>query len=110
MISMTWPQYKRGECVVSGFTVRLSPMETEVLLCLLLRHPAPSSADQLIEFVYPDPDNEPEDARGAVYQYVYKIKDKIGAYRITREDKLGWRILHKPEVRCRYRPSRAKAT
>ena len=75
MISMTWPQYMRGEC---SATAQLSRMETEVLSTLLLRHPAPVSLHQMIEAIYPDPDRQAEYATRAVPVFVMRLRNKIG--------------------------------
>jgi hypothetical protein len=41
LLSMTWPQYRRSECVHRGWRVRLMPREAELLL--LLHEPAATS-------------------------------------------------------------------
>lgn len=60
MITMTWPQYRRRQCSVGNWIVKLSPTETELLSTLLIRYPNPVTITELVEAVYPDPDAEPE--------------------------------------------------
>lgn len=58
---MTWPQYLRRECTFNGTViVSLTPKEVEMLLVMLMRRPAPITADDMVEMVYRDPEAEPE--------------------------------------------------
>ena len=79
---MTWPQYQRGECTVSG-AVALSPLEAEALFVLLVRHPEMVSAGDLIDALYPDPDAEPEDAENALACVIGRLRNAVGAGRIV---------------------------
>lgn len=94
MISMTWPQYKRSECQVSGeFIVSLSPLETEILSTLLLRYPEPVSVNDLIEAVYLDADTEPDWAESTIYQALRHIAHKVGTFRIATHRGIGFRVV-----------------
>jgi len=59
-ISMTWPQYKRRVVMVKGCPVRLSPMEMEIFLLLYMRRNRWVTIAEMISFIYPDPDLEPQ--------------------------------------------------
>lgn len=62
-VSMTVPQYRRGECTIGNFRQRLDPQETEVLALLLTNHPEcflPMPA--LIDGLWSDDEEEPLNA------------------------------------------------
>lgn len=82
MISMTWPQYLRGECRVSGFTVRLSPQEAELLSEMLVRYPREVKEEELVAALWPDPETEPEWALANLRALVHRVRHKIGGFRI----------------------------
>lgn len=105
MITMTWPQYLRGECQVSGFVVKLSPTEAEVLLQMLLRYPRDTLVSEIIEAIWPNPDEEPAWPATEVYRVVSRIRFKIGAYRIQQCGFRGYALLQEPPlVRRRRKP------
>lgn len=59
-ISMTWPQYLRAECSFRGQVIKLGRgIQTEILLYLLITRRL-ISKQELLEFIYPDPDFEPD--------------------------------------------------
>lgn len=61
-VSMTVPQMKRRECTVDGETVRLTPKMERVVSLLLMRRGHIVPCSDLIEYVYPDPETQPETA------------------------------------------------
>jgi hypothetical protein len=78
MISMTWPQYLRGECTYRGWVVHLSCQEAEVLLVLLLRSVDFASADLLAAALYgDDPKGGREDAHCAVRIIIMRLRAKL---------------------------------
>jgi hypothetical protein len=95
MISMTWPQYLRRECRIGDFLIPLSPIETELLLVLLVRYPAPVTVGELIDAIYPDPDREPEFADDQIRQSVRRLARRVGTFRIFACDRLGYRICQR---------------
>lgn len=66
-VSMTWPQYLRSECTVTGFTVKLTEYEVEALMFLMLRCPNPVTKEEMIEWLWPNPGLEPEFTEGMIY-------------------------------------------
>jgi DNA-binding response OmpR family regulator len=93
---MTWPQYRRRECTVCGFLVRLSALEVEALLVLLLRYPCAVSTADLIEAVHPDPDREPELAEDSIFQTIHRLRAKIGGFHIHRRNGFGYELVQAP--------------
>jgi hypothetical protein len=59
-VSMTWPQYLRGECVYRGRFVRLPRKQADLLLLYLLRRGTIVPVSEAAEFLWPDADNEPD--------------------------------------------------
>ncbi len=82
MISMTWPQYLRRECRIEDFVVSLSPIETELLAVLLIRYPAITPVEQLVEAVYSNPDEGPEWPEDQIFQKMRSLSRKVGTFRI----------------------------
>jgi hypothetical protein len=76
-VSMTFPQSIRGECSVGDVRVKLAPQETKILEILLLRGKGYFTGyHELIEMMWPDPDDEPEDAMNCLSVYVCKLRNK----------------------------------
>lgn len=94
---MTWPQYLRGECSVSGI-VKLSPMEADVLLALLVRYPEPVPVGDLIECCYPDPDAEPDWAEGNIHAAIARLRRTLGDQFLKDHCRLGYRLLQPREA------------
>lgn len=60
---MTIPQWKRCECTVDGLTVRMSPLETEILALFLVAGPGRIvGMDELIDAQWPGPEGPPLEA------------------------------------------------
>lgn len=53
-VTMTWPQYRRGECRYKGHLTRLAPQEAEVVLGLLVRGVGPTPAAVLADLLWGD--------------------------------------------------------
>lgn len=95
---MTWPEYRRRQCRIGDFTVPLTAVETEMLSTLLIRYPEPVTLAELIDVVYPDPDLEPEDAKGSVAERMRALARKVGAFRITYNGRFrGYWLCQRPE-------------
>ena len=94
---MTWPQYLRKECTACGFQVKLSPSETEILLLLLLRGKRPTTMEDMIRWVYPNPDFEPEDASNSIAHALDGIRKKIGGFHLAYRAAFGYTIKHNPD-------------
>ena len=82
-MKFTWYNYKtrvwRGKPI--------SPIQAEILFLLFSRGGLVPMSD-IIEFVYPNPDNEPIDAKGVLRVIVYKIRNKFD--RSTIKSNHGW--------------------
>jgi DNA-binding winged helix-turn-helix (wHTH) protein len=91
MISMTIPQYCRHECTINGFAVKLRPQAAEVLSILLVSDPNEFVAQsELIEFVWPDPDSQPDYA-DTLLGKMFTILRQSGVA-IENDWGRGWRI------------------
>lgn len=99
MITMTWPQYLRHECMVDGLTVRLAPADAELLLVLMLRYPGWVPVSELIEALWPEPDDEAEWARNAVKARVSRLRGAIGGCRVTSRWGWGYALIQAPGMR-----------
>jgi DNA-binding response OmpR family regulator len=93
---MTWPQYLRGECTASGFRVKLSRLQTELLSTLMLRYPNPVKAGELIEAVWPD-DNEPDSSNTGLGSLIRDLRLKLGGFRIISHRSFGYRLAQRRE-------------
>src|SRR5688572_11456122 len=89
MISMTLPQYRRGECTIDGHVVRMRRTCTELLAVLLVADRFLSHSE-LTEAVWPDPDFEPEFARNTIEQSILRLR-RNGVV-IECQYSFGWRI------------------
>lgn len=98
-VSMTWPQYLRGECTASGYIVKLTEYEVEALLLLMLKCPNPVSKEEVIEWLWPDPALEPEFTENMVYQTMRRLRAKVGEFHITSRVSFGYRLMQEPEPR-----------
>lgn len=74
---MSWPQYKRGEATIDGHVVVMTRRVTDLLLLILLRRNIPTTYDQAIEWLWPDPDFEPESAYTLISKMLAKLR-KLG--------------------------------
>jgi DNA-binding response OmpR family regulator len=96
-IRMTWPMYRHCECRYMERIVRLTRSETEVLSVLLLHRGRPLFAGQLLEALYPDPDEEPDTAKKCLHVFLSDLRAKLPGlitYRGAARGRgfLGWTI------------------
>lgn len=98
-IIMTWPQYLRGECTVSGFTVKLTEYEVEALMLLMLRGPNPVSKEEMIDWLWPNPVLEPKFTESLVYHTIKRLRAKVGEFHIPSRVTFGYRLLQEPEAK-----------
>lgn len=74
-VSMTYPQLLRHECTVGGLKVKLAPLEVRFLMVLLMQSPAYYlTVDQLMDAVYGDEEDPPEEK--VVQVYILKLRQK----------------------------------
>lgn len=110
-VSMSWPQYLRCECTVTGFSVKLTEYEAEALMFLMLRCPNSVSKEELIEWLWPDPGLEPEFTESMVYQTMRRLRAKVGEFHIPSRVNFGYRLMQQPEpLRGRERGKRGACT
>lgn len=76
---MTWPQYCRRECTFDGRIVSLTKHQTELLSTLLMRRGQVVPHSDLIEALYPDPDNSPGLEADAMKQHMVLLRFRIPA-------------------------------
>lgn len=96
-VSMTWPQYLRSECTVTGFTVKLTEYEVEALMFLMLRCPNPVTKEEMIEWLWPNPGLEPEFTEGMIYHTMRRLRAKVGEFHIPSRVTFGYRLMQQPE-------------
>jgi DNA-binding response OmpR family regulator len=96
-IKMTWPQYKRQECQLGGFVILLSPQETELLFLLLVRYPTPIMVSEIIEWVWPHPDFEPNTAENNCRHLIRQLRLKLGKFHVTGRTNFGYRLAQTPQ-------------
>lgn len=84
MISMTMPQYRRRECRYRGETVKLTPTETEIVSTLLALRGRCVPRQELIEILWPNPDDEPEWSYNQIAQYIRRLRRKLPGLIISR--------------------------
>lgn len=94
MITMSWPQYLRHECTVSGFRVKLSATQTELLLALLLRHPDHMTPGELAEMIWFD--REEPDYKTPVADLVRRLRAQVGAFRVASNTRTGYWLVQEP--------------
>lgn len=76
-VSMTYPEFRRRECLVDGRLVHLSGHEAEMLLALLLTPPdRVLEKETLVEVLWPDPDTQPLTAINILTVLKYKLRSK----------------------------------
>jgi hypothetical protein len=97
-VSITWPQYLRFEATINGKLHRFQPTSKalDVLLCLVLRYPNFSDEEDIITYLYPNPDEEPEEI--SVYTLIDYVKrhgvklECLYRGKIDSDSHKGWRI------------------
>lgn len=79
-ITMTWPQYLRGECTYrlgnSHARIHLTHWEKEYMLLLLVNRGRNVSLDTFIDILYGEY-TELENPRGQVRIYIHRIRKKL---------------------------------
>lgn len=73
-VTMSLPQALRGECRVDGRLVYLTPQLADVLAALLAAGPRGLTWDEMIEAVWPDPDEQALDAEGVLTVRVHQLR------------------------------------
>lgn len=73
-VSLTWPNYLKKTIVVDGTRHRLTPKLAELALLLILRRGTFVSMPEIIEFLWPDPDFEPDFSEDVIRTYVSRLR------------------------------------
>jgi hypothetical protein len=98
-VTMTWTQYRYGYCSVDGDEVKLSHQERELILRLLLTRPGDWVAVQdLVDWIWPDPDLQPMTAHISIDRLAYRLASKginIEARRAFKSRRLACRSIAK---------------
>lgn len=68
-----------------------------MLLLLMLRCPNPVRSNELIEWVWPHPDFEPDYASSGVAQLISRLRSKLGEFRILTRKGFGYRLVQEPK-------------
>lgn len=77
-VSMTWPQMLRHEVAMDGYVVSVQPKSHAILVALLANRGRTLSKNELIEAIWPDPDDEPDWASDTFYQHMTNLFAKVG--------------------------------
>lgn len=93
---MTWPQFRRAECRIGEWIIRLTRREADLLLLLMLRCPEPVTLNEMIEWIWPYPDDEPDSAEGNAYEAMRSLRYKIGSYRVIGRKGFGYYLRQFP--------------
>lgn len=73
-VRMTWPNYLRRTLVVDGVEHRLTPKLIDLALLLLLRRGAFVPIPDVIEALWPNPDEEPDFSEDVIRTYVSRLR------------------------------------
>jgi DNA-binding response OmpR family regulator len=93
-VSMTVPQYARREATIDGQRVFMTPAERDLLALLLIRGPRLTTREQMIEWLWPDPDREPETAQNGVEVRLSRLRKLLRTSYIDSRRALGVRLVH----------------
>lgn len=83
-----WHHYKTR----SWMGKDLSRLQAEVLFLLYANSERYIPREQILEFIYPDPDNEPDRAIGCIRHFIHQLRQKFGATLIITNRNNGYRI------------------
>jgi hypothetical protein len=88
-VTMSWAQYQMCYCRVDGKLTKLTPKQADVLFRLLVAPPGHQVSPQdLLEFVYPDPDLEPDYAENCLVIFIHQLRMKgIPILNLSRSDR-----------------------
>jgi DNA-binding response OmpR family regulator len=92
VISMTVPQYRRREVTINGHCVTMAGKRHELLAALLVNRGQWLTYDQIIEIMWPDPDNQPLTALGCIDQALLRLRRVLGVDAIECRWGLGLRM------------------
>jgi hypothetical protein len=82
---MTWPGYLRHEVIVDGVIHRLTPKLAELAFLLLVRRGHFVPMNDIVEFLWPDPDLEPDFSEDVIRTYASRLR------RVLPADSIVWR-------------------
>ena len=90
-VSMTVPQWKRGECLVDGQAVHLSPLEAELVALFLVAGPGRSlGLDEMYDVQWPGPDGPPLEANRCTRVRLCGLRGK--GIPVSNFSRLGWAL------------------
>lgn len=73
-VSLSWPDYLRRTLVVDGVPHKLTPKLIELALLLIVRRGCFVPIPDVIEFLWPDPDDEPDFSEDVIRTYVSRLR------------------------------------
>jgi DNA-binding winged helix-turn-helix (wHTH) protein len=106
MIRMTLPMASRREAEIDGQLEHFSPTAHRLLELLLIRGPRWTLHGDMIEIMYPDPDNEPETAYKSLAQSLTILRQ--AGVKISNFPGVGYRIRQRGDPPSRPAPPRQK--
>lgn len=71
---MTWPCYLRNSIKVDGVEVKLTPKVCDLAFLLLVRRDSFVPLPEIIEFLWPDPDSEPDFSEDVIRTYATRLR------------------------------------
>lgn len=83
-------EFLKQELRWDGGSVHLTAFERDLLVGMMCMSWKNYTFDEAVGLLYPDPDHEPEDARGVIYALLCRLKHKIEptGLKVTRH--YGW--------------------
>lgn len=73
-VSLTWPNYLRRTLVVDGVSHRLTPKLMELACLLVMRRGQFVPIPEIIEVLWPDPDEEPDFSEDVIRTYASRLR------------------------------------
>lgn len=77
-LSMTMPQARRHEVVAGGLVVRLPAGAHRLLTILMLRRGRCVTYEEMVDIMWPDPDEQPLTAMSIIDQYLSHLRARLG--------------------------------
>jgi hypothetical protein len=90
-ISMTWPQYLRGECCCQGSVIHMRRVWIDIVAMLLLRRGEVVTLEELSCAAWPDRNKSPQGERSIMRGHLSGIRKLMPDILLNRGDR-GWEI------------------
>lgn len=96
-IEFRWYDYVNQRVNYLGEWIHLEPQEANLLLILMVNRGRSLKAQEMIEMLWPDPDEEPDDSYSTLKQYIYRVRQKIPNVIISAGWGMGW-YIPRPDI------------